>query len=485
MTSRARALAPLLVLLFVATALLAACGSSGGRDDGVLKVGTEGTYAPFSYHDPTTGELTGYDVDVANAVAEKLGMRAEFVEAPWDSLFAALGADRFDVVANQVTITPEREAKYAMSTPYAIGEGVIVTRADDTSITSLNDLRGKTSAQSATSNWTEVARNAGARVETVEGFSQAITLLKQGRVDATVNDSIAVHAYLAETGDTSVKITGKTGETSEQAFAARKGSPLIPKIDDALDSLRADGTLTAISQKYLKADASGSESQAPQQRSTWRLIADNLWPMAKAMVTVTIPLTAISFAIGLVIALVVALARMAENVIASRLARAYISIIRGTPLLVQLFIIFYGLPELGFKVPPLPAAIVAFSLNVGGYAAEIIRSAIMSVPKGQSEAAQTIGMDYATTMRRIILPQAARIAVPGLSNTVISLVKDTSLASTILVTEVLRTAQIAAAPTFEFFALYMTAAAYYWVVCLILSALQGRLELRLGRFLKA
>ncbi|ALG86823.1 amino acid ABC transporter permease [Gordonia phthalatica] len=207
--------------------------------------------------------------------------------------------------------------------------------------------------------------------------------------------------------------------------------------------------------------------------------------MAKAMVTVTIPLTAISFAIGLVIALVVALARMAENVIASRLARAYISIIRGTPLLVQLFIIFYGLPELGFKVPPLPAAIVAFSLNVGGYAAEIIRSAIMSVPKGQSEAAQTIGMDYATTMRRIILPQAARIAVPGLSNTVISLVKDTSLASTILVTEVLRTAQIAAAPTFEFFALYMTAAAYYWVVCLILSALQGRLELRLGRFLKA
>lgn len=204
--------------------------------------------------------------------------------------------------------------------------------------------------------------------------------------------------------------------------------------------------------------------------------------MAKATITVTIPLAAISFVVGLVIALVVALARLSETRVINWLARVYISIIRGTPLLVQLFIIFYALPELGIKVPPFPAAVVAFSLNVGGYAAEIIRSAILSVPKGQTEAAQTIGMNYRTTMRRIILPQAARNAVPGLSNTLISLVKDTSLASTILVTELLRVAQLAAAPTFEFFALYTTAAIYYWIVCLVLSALQNRLESRLGRF---
>ncbi|MGB3697987.1 MAG: ABC transporter permease subunit [Gordonia sp. (in: high G+C Gram-positive bacteria)] len=476
-------LLPVLLLCAVA-ALLAGCGSGDeGGDGGVLRIGTEGTYAPFSYHDPATGRLTGYDVDVAKAVAAELGMRAEFVEAPWDSLFAALSADRFDVVANQVTITPERQALYAMSTPYAVGEGVIVTRADDSSITSLADLRGRTSAQTATSNWTGVARDAGAKVETVEGFTQAITLLQQGRVDATVNDSIAVYAYLAETGDKSVKIAATTGQKSEQGFAAVKGSPLIPRIDGALEKLRTDGTLAAISQRYLKADASGSAPTTPPQRSSWSLIGHNLWPMAKATITTTIPLAAVSFAIGLVIALVVALARLSDQPIVSRLARAYISIIRGTPLLVQLFIIFYALPELGFKVPPLPAAAIAFSLNVGGYAAEIIRSAIISVPDGQREAAQTIGMNYATTMRRIILPQAARIAVPGLSNTLISLVKDTSLASTILVTELLRVAQIAAAPTFEFFALYLTAAVYYWLVCLVLSMLQGRLETRLGRFI--
>ena len=174
--------------------------------------------------------------------------------------------------------------------------------------------------------------------------------------------------------------------------------------------------------------------------------------MAKAAITKTIPLTIISFAIGLVIALAVALARLSPNVVLTNVARFYISIIRGTPLLVQLFIVFFALPEFGVKIDPFPAAVIAFSLNVGGYAAEIIRSAIQSIPKGQWEAAETIGLNYAGALRRIILPQATRVAVPPLSNTLISLVKDTSLASTILVTELLRQAQIIAAPTFEFFA---------------------------------
>ncbi len=143
---------------------------------------------------------------------------------------------------------------------------------------------------------------------------------------------------------------------------------------------------------------------------------------------------------------------------------------------------FFALPELGVKIDPFPAAVIAFSLNVGGYAAEIIRSAINAIPRGQWEAAQTIGLNYTGTLRRIILPQAARVAVPPLSNTLISLVKDTSLASTIMVTELLRTAQIAAAPTFEFFALYGTAAVYYWVICLALSFAQGRVENRLERY---
>ncbi len=472
----------------------AACGSSGEKTDpiksaGVLRVGTEGTYAPFSYHDPGTGKLVGYDIDVANAVGEKLGVPVEFVETPWDSIFAALEANRFDIVANQVTITPERQGKYDLSEPYSVGEGVIVTRADDDSITSLADLKGKTTAQSTTSNWAQVARDAGANVEAVEGFAQAITLLNQGRVDATVNDSIAVYAYLAETGETSVKIAAQTGEKSDQGFAARKNSGLLPELNGALDELRAEGKLSEISQRYLKADASAGAPQAqgegqepPEVRSAWQLILDNLWPLARAALTMTIPLTIISFVFGLVIALGVALARLSSNPVLSNVARFYISIIRGTPLLVQLFIVFFALPEFGVKIDPFPAAVIAFSLNVGGYAAEIIRSAIQSIPKGQWEAAETIGLTYVGSLRRIILPQATRVAVPPLSNTLISLVKDTSLASTILVTELLRQAQIVAAPTFEFFALYGTAAVYYWVICLVLSFGQSRLERRLERY---
>ncbi|MBB2770403.1 MULTISPECIES: ABC transporter permease subunit [Mycolicibacterium] len=480
------------LLLLLAVLTVASCASADDGSDepiksaGVLRVGTEGVYAPFSYHD-ASGQLVGYDVDVARAVADKIGVRAEFVETPWDAMFAALEAGRFDVVANEVTINAERRAKYDLSQPYSVGEGVIVTRADDDSITTLDDLAGKVAAENATSNWSEVAREAGARVEAVEGFTQAITLLNQGRVDVVVNDSIAVYAYLAETGDTSVKIAGTVGEKSEQGFAARKDSGLLPELNRALDELRADGTLAEISQRYLKANASGAPESdqadtAGAPRSTWQLILDNLWPLARAALTMTIPLTVISFAIGLVIALGVALARLSPNVVLTNVARFYISIIRGTPLLVQLFIVFFALPEFGIRIDPFPAAVIAFSLNVGGYAAEIIRSAILSIPKGQWEAAETIGMNYPTSLRRIVLPQAARVAVPPLSNTLISLVKDTSLASTILVTELLRQAQIVAAPTFEFFALYGTAAVYYWVICLVLSFGQGRIELRLERY---
>lgn len=215
---------------------------------------------------------------------------------------------------------------------------------------------------------------------------------------------------------------------------------------------------------------------------TLTLIGDSLWPLLKATVTSTIPLTLISFVLGLVVALAVALMRLSSVRIVSWLARVFVSVIRGTPLLLQLFIIYYGLPALGVRFDPFPAAILAFTLNVGGYAAEIIRSAILAVPKGQWEAASTVGMGYATTLRRIVLPQAARTAIPPLSNTLISLVKDTSLASTIQVTELLRVAQEAAAPTYQFFAMYGVAAVYYWVVCLVLSFGQARLEERENRY---
>jgi cystine transport system permease protein len=214
----------------------------------------------------------------------------------------------------------------------------------------------------------------------------------------------------------------------------------------------------------------------------WQLFWSSLWPIAREGLQGTIPLSLASFVLGLVLALVVALMRLGRNRTLAGVARAYVSVIRGTPLLVQLFVIFYGLPSVGVVIDPWPSAIIAFSLNVGGYAAEVIRAAILSVPKGQWEAGYTIGMSRRLTLRRIILPQAARVSVPPLSNTFISLVKDTSLASLILVTELFRQAQQIAAFSQEFMLLYLEAALVYWVFCLVLSSGQTYLERRLGRY---
>jgi cystine transport system permease protein len=216
--------------------------------------------------------------------------------------------------------------------------------------------------------------------------------------------------------------------------------------------------------------------------ATRQLLEHSVGPLVLGAVRGTIPLALSSFAIGLVLALFVALARLSSVRVLSAVASVYVSVIRGTPLLVQLYIIFYALPSLGLVIDPFPSAIIAFSLNVGGYAAEAIRASILAVPRSQWEAATTIGMGYQLTLRRVVLPQAMRVAVPPLSNTFISLVKDTSLASSIMVTELLRRAQEIAAPSYQFLLLYSLAALVYWAICAVLSVVQQRLERHLDRY---
>lgn len=205
-------------------------------------------------------------------------------------------------------------------------------------------------------------------------------------------------------------------------------------------------------------------------------------PLLKGAIFYTIPLTLITFVIGLILAILTALARISHLKILQMIARIYVSIIRGTPLLVQLFIIFYGLPTVGITLDSYVAAIIGFSLSVGAYGSEIIRAAIISIPKGQWEAGYSIGMSYSQVLRRIILPQATRVSIPPLSNSFISLVKDTSLASLVLLTELFRKAQEIAATNYEFLLVYCEAALIYWVICFFLSILQQSLETRLDRY---
>jgi L-cystine transport system permease protein len=211
------------------------------------------------------------------------------------------------------------------------------------------------------------------------------------------------------------------------------------------------------------------------------LMAQSLWPLLYAGLVFTVPLTLASFAIGIVVAFIVALVRLFGPRWAVAFVRFYVWLFRGSPLLVQLFVIFYGLPNVGIVLDPLTAAIIGFSLNVGAYNSEVIRGVIESIPKGQWEAAYSMGMTRQQALRRAILPQAARVALPPLSNSFIALVKDTSLAAVLTVPEVFQAAQRIASVTYEPLILYTEAALVYLVFSSVLSSAQVRLERKFGR----
>lgn len=209
------------------------------------------------------------------------------------------------------------------------------------------------------------------------------------------------------------------------------------------------------------------------------LLIDSFGEIFMKGITVTIPLTFISFILALIIALITAIVQIANIKGLKQIARLYVWIIRGTPLLVQLFVIFYGLPNLHITMNAFPAAILVFSLNTGAYASETIRAAIEAVPVGQSEAGECVGMNYVQIMTRIVLPQALKTAFPPLSNSLIGLLKDTSLATNITITEMFLVSQRIAARTYETFALYCEVAVVYLLFCTVLTKLQSLCEKKL------
>lgn len=460
-------------LLGGAPAVAAAPTAPQAKLPSVLKVGTEGVYPPFSYKEK--GKLTGFDVDVMRALGKKLGVKIKFVEVPWDSMFEALKSKRIDVVANQVTTNPERKQLYDLSKPYVESTGVVVVAEDNSSIKGLSDIKGKRAAENLTSNWKDIAEKNGAKIVGVDSMDKAIENLRNGRVDVMVNDKLAVNSAIKALGDKSgVKVVSETKDRSQSVLAARKGSGYLPQLNKGIADLRSEGTLKKLYNEYFSAPA--------KPKSDWDLIKENAWPMAVAMAKISVSLTVISFALGMLVGLGIAIARMSTSPVLLAPARLYISLLRGTPVLVLLLLAFFGPSQFGLNPPPYVAAIIAFTLNASAYCAEVIRAALQSIPQGQWEAAQTVGMGYRTSLRRIVIPQAARTAIPPLSNTVIELLKSTSLVSVILLVDPLRVGQIAAAPTFKFFSMYLLVAVYFWIVVVLLTAVQSRVETRVSRF---
>ncbi len=226
------------------------------KEKGVLTVGTEGTYPPFTFHN-ADNKLTGYDVEVIKEVAKRMNLEVEFMETQWDSMFAGLNSKRFDLIANQVGINEDRLANYEFSEPYTYSSAVLVVPKEENDITAFEHLEGRKAAQSLTSNYGAIAEQNGAEIVGVEGLAQSIELIKQGRAEATVNDKLAVLDYIKSQGDEEIKIAAESDDHSEMAFTFNKGnSDLVKAINEQLAAMKEDGTLTKISQEWFGEDVS-------------------------------------------------------------------------------------------------------------------------------------------------------------------------------------------------------------------------------------
>lgn len=225
---------------------------------GKLIVALEGAWQPWSYHNESD-TLVGYDVEVSRAIAEKLGVEPEYVESDWDSLFAGLDAGRYDMVCNGVEVTEERAKTYAFTTPYGYIHTALAVRKDNTDITSFEDLKGKTTANSLASTYMELAESYGATVQGIDTLEETIQLLTAGRIDATLNADVSFYDYLNVHPDADFKIVAQTEDASHVAIPLRKGdnsATLLEAVNNAIDELRADGTLKELSEKYFGQDIS-------------------------------------------------------------------------------------------------------------------------------------------------------------------------------------------------------------------------------------
>ena len=261
----------LLAFMLANSLILAGCGKNGSSEDvdllaqiqskGKIVIAMEGQWAPWTYHNEN-GDLVGYDTEVGMAIAEKLGVEAEFVEGEWDGLFAGLDNGRYDCIINGVEVTDERSEKYDFSTPYAYIRTALMVSGDNDEIKTFEDLAGKNTSNSLGSTYADLAEHYGASVANVDTLSETVDMVLSGRADATLNAEVSFYDYLAEHPDANIKIVALTDDASLVSIPLRKGKEtenLKAEIDKIIEELSKDGTLSALSNKYFGSDISQAD----------------------------------------------------------------------------------------------------------------------------------------------------------------------------------------------------------------------------------
>ena len=458
------------------------------RANGILRWGADAEGgAPYVYPDPERPEqLIGFECDLADALAAKLGVKARMVQNQWDQLIPALDRGNFDIILNGLEITADNQQHIAMSQPYFVYAQQIVTRRDAVGLTRVEDLKGKTvGVLSSSVAQGLLERMGGVDLRIYPGNVESLRDLKAQRIEAVLMDlPIALH-YAAP--DPALKLSGTPFAHGYYGIGVRKqDTSLLAALNHAIQQLAEDRTLERIYRKHgvwderqeRLGDYRAEVVTEKRSISTLREWPKYLPLLLKGAV-VTVELSVLAMALAVVAGLVVVLVRLYAGRPLCWLAQAYVEVIRGTPLLIQLFLIYYGLPEIGIRLNPFFAGILGLGLNYAASEAENYRAGIQSIPRGQTEAALALGMSRWQTLRQVVLPQALRVVIPPVTNDFIAMFKDSSIVSVITMVELTKVYGMLAMSTYDYIGLGLMTAGIYFALSYPASIFANRLERKL------
>lgn len=494
MTRRRRILigiSSLLLVVGIGVVLFFAFRPQGERQK--LIVGTDAGFKPFEYIED--GEVVGFDIDLVQEVANDLNRELVIEQLGFDGLLAGLQAGRIDLVAAGMTITEERAKSVNFSDAYYEASQMIIVRRDNTEINSKADLVGKKiGVQLGTTGdimVDEIERAEKIQLPVVPGVLQEVA---SGRIDAAIIDNAPAENYLRNQPE--LKMLSERLSTENYAIAMRKGElELLEGVNKTLARIKADGTYDNMMEKYFSSNGEVSTDEKMSAKEI--LLGDNRYMFLLKGLGITLLVSVVSVTSGLILGIIIVMLRISRflpfgflakkrpesrlakfNPLAS-LAKLYTTVIRGTPVLVQLLILYYVI----FSAPGFPKIIVAsvaFGLNSAAYIAEILRSGFEALPKGQWEAAESLGFSYTQTIRYITMPQVLKNSLPSLVNEFIALIKETSVVGWIGLSDLMRGADIIRFQTATAFESLAAAALIYLLLTTILTRFSSRLERRLG-----
>ncbi|WP_413537918.1 amino acid ABC transporter substrate-binding protein/permease [Enterococcus malodoratus] len=445
----------------------------------VYVVSSDSAFAPFEYKD-SDGEYKGIDVDLLKRIAELQGFKIDFKFIGFSSAMQALESGQADGMIAGMTITDERKANYDFSDPYFQSGIQLAVAKDNKDIKSYKDLKDKTvgaKVGTESADFLEAHKKEyGYTVKSFDAADQLYDALKVGSIDAMMDDYPVIGYAVKQGQDLKTPIKREVG--GEYGFAVKKGqnAELREMFTEGLKELKRTGEYDKIVNQYIGSGSTEKKKDAVDEstitgllKNNYKSLLDGLWK--------TIVLALVSFALALVLGVIFGLFRVSPVRGLRTLAGIYIDIIRGIPMMVLAFFIFFGLPGItGIKIPDFAAGIITLTLNASAYIAEIVRGGINAVPVGQMEASRSLGMSYNRTMQKIILPQAVKIMIPSFINQFVISLKDTTIISAIGVVELLQTGKIIVARTTQSSYVYLIIAIMYLILITILTKLANRLD---------